>query len=147
MEETEYMKIINCLRENSRESITNIAKITNIPTSTVFQKIRDYENSIITKHTSLINFDKSGYKFWFKILVGLGEIFNQDFEKYVKEHENVNSVYEINGGFDYLIETAHKSVKEYNDFVKELQNKFEIIKLDEFQVLNEVKKESMKIKI
>ena len=48
--------IISCLRENSRNNLTNISKMTGIPISTIFDWLKKYEGSIIKKHTALLSF-------------------------------------------------------------------------------------------
>jgi len=141
MKETDK-QILKHLRRNARDSITNISRRTGIPTSTVFLKIRDHENSIIKKHTSLIDYSKLGYNYWQKTVLKLAECYNEEFEQYLLEHQNVNSAYQINSGYDYLIETVHKNIKEYTDFIRKLETKFKIEEKKEFQIINDLKRES-----
>ncbi|MBU0666515.1 MAG: Lrp/AsnC family transcriptional regulator [Nanoarchaeota archaeon] len=140
MKETD-IKLLRQLRRNARESITNISKKTGIPTSTVFLKIREQENRLIKKHVSLVDYAALGYNHWQNTVVKLAEYNNKEFEKFLLEYENVNSLYEINGGYDYLLETVHKNVKEYVDFMKDLENKFKIVELKGFQIINDLKRE------
>ena len=53
--------ILNELRKNARVSLLEVAKKTNIPLSTVYDKVRNYEGEIIKKHTSIIDFQNLGY--------------------------------------------------------------------------------------
>jgi DNA-binding Lrp family transcriptional regulator len=134
------IKMLKLLRKNARESLTSISRKTGIPTSTVFMKLADQEKSVITKHTSLLNFQNLGYNYWSKFAVKLKEE-NSDFEKYLMEHESVNSVYEINSGFNYLVETIHRNIKQYSDFMRELESKFDIEEKKEFQIIEDLKRE------
>ena len=43
-------------RRNSRENLTQISRLTNIPVSTIFDKLREYEKGLIQRHTTLIDF-------------------------------------------------------------------------------------------
>lgn len=135
-------KVLQQLRTNARDSITNISKRTGIPTSTVFLKIKDHENSVIKKHTSLLDYSRLGFNQWQEIAIKLAEDCNREFEQYLLEHENVNTVYQINGGYDYIIETVHRNIREYLDFVKEMESKFKIAEKEEFQIINDLKRES-----
>ena len=135
-------KILKHLRTNARNSITNISRATNIPTSTVFLKIKEHENNFIKKHTCLLDYSKLGFNHWQQIVIKLAEYYNGDFEKYLLDHKNVNSVYEINGGYDYMIETVHENVKEYTHFIRELEQKFKLADKFEIRLINDLKRES-----
>lgn len=141
------LKILQCLRTNARESITNISKKTGIPTSTVYIKIKEHEKNLIKKHTSLIDYSKIGMNHWQKTIIKLAEYYNSTFEKYLFENPNVNSVFEINGGYDYLIETIYKDVKEYKEFMRELEERFRIAEKIELQIIKDLKQEGFMIQI
>ena len=55
------LMLLACLRNNARETLTNISKKTNIPISTIFDKLKEYEKTFIKKHTSILDFKKLGY--------------------------------------------------------------------------------------
>ncbi|MBC8494796.1 Lrp/AsnC ligand binding domain-containing protein [archaeon] len=135
-------KILVELRKNARESITNISKKTGIPTSTVFLKIKDCEENVVRKHTTLIDYAKLGFNHWQKTAIKLSDFQNRDFEKFLLAHPNVNSVYQINTGYDYLVETVHENVKEYMNFKKEMESQFRIEEKQEFQIINDLKREN-----
>ena len=49
-------KILECLKENSRENATNIGAKINLSTSAVIERIKKLENSgLIEKYTAIIN--------------------------------------------------------------------------------------------
>jgi len=139
------IKIIQHLRNNARNSITKISRKTGIPTSTVFVKLKDLEKDIIKKYTALLDYSKIGYHDWHKTAVKLEGGHQQDFEDYVYSHENINSVYEINGGFHYLIESVHKNIRDYMDFIKEMQTKFDVEEMKQFQIIRDIKREALVI--
>ena len=58
MIDKQQMLIISNLRNNARQTLTKMSRRTLIPVSTIFEKIRNYESSLIKKHTSLIDFTK-----------------------------------------------------------------------------------------
>ena len=51
-------------------------------------------------------------------------------------------MFEINGGFDVMIETVHRDIKEHISFMEELHEAFDIIQTREFQIINPVLQES-----
>ena len=64
------MQLLSRFRTDARTSLTDMSKQTKIPVSTIFDKLRHYEdNNIIKKHTSLIDFKKLGYDIKTQILI------------------------------------------------------------------------------
>ncbi|MBR9691938.1 winged helix-turn-helix transcriptional regulator, partial [Candidatus Woesearchaeota archaeon] len=55
------LKIIAYLRQNARMPLTKMSRKTQIPVSTIFDRLKMNENSLIVKHTSLLDFSKLGY--------------------------------------------------------------------------------------
>ena len=55
------LRILAHLRNNARASITGISRKTGIPVSTIFDRIRVYENQLVHKFTALIDFSKLGF--------------------------------------------------------------------------------------
>ena len=53
--------ILAKLRENSRESLTRMSRKISIPVSTIYEKLKNYEKTVIKKHTSLLDFNKLGF--------------------------------------------------------------------------------------
>lgn len=138
-------KIIQHLRANARNSLTTISRETGVPTSTVFTKIKEFEDYIITGYVALMDFSILGYHNRHKTAIKLGQGQQQEFEEYAKEHKNVNSLYEIDGGYHYMIETVHKNIKEYLNFLGELKNKFAIEEEKQYQIIREIKREAFVI--
>jgi len=50
------MMLLSNLRANARETLTNISKRTNIPISTIFDRLKLHEKNLIKKHTAIIDF-------------------------------------------------------------------------------------------
>ena len=55
------MMIISNLRNNARQSLTRMGRKTSIPISTIYEKIRCYEEGIIKKYTVIVDFGKLGF--------------------------------------------------------------------------------------
>ncbi|HIJ01446.1 TPA: hypothetical protein HA363_02255, partial [Candidatus Woesearchaeota archaeon] len=53
--------LMSFFRNNARENLTRISRITRIPVSTIFDKLRDYEKELVKKHTTLLDFRKLGF--------------------------------------------------------------------------------------
>jgi DNA-binding Lrp family transcriptional regulator len=133
-------QIINALRRNGRASISKISRSTGIPVSTVFTKIRDHEKNTISRHVSLIDFQKLGYHHQ-NLLIKIKSEEKESFTNFIKECKNINNAFEINGDNNFLIETIHKGVKNYFQFKEDLKKNKGIEKIDEYFVMEEIKRE------
>jgi len=135
------LEILRQLRKNSRDSITNISKQTGIPTSTVFCKIKDHER-LIKKYTALIDFSKLGFNNWMRLVFHIEREEKERLMELLKENENINSIHELVGESNIMIETIHRNIKDYLDFLEYLQSKFEIKELQQFHVITDKKQEA-----
>lgn len=137
--EDKYLRIIEHFRSNSRVRLTDLSKKTQIPVSTLFEKLKFFEeNNLISKHTSLLNFQELGYDVRTQLLIKANK--KDDMQKYLTKHSSVNSIYRINNGFDFLIEAVFENIPCFDKFLKEL-DKVGLEKSEEFFVLEDLKRE------
>ena len=131
--------ILTKLRENSRKSLASISRETGIPISTVFEKVNDLGEEIISKYSPLLDFSKIG--FGLKVNFLLKSVKKKDeLKKFLIENKNVNSVLRINREFDFFVECFFSSMKEIEEFKESIKN-FKIQDKREFFIIEEIKKE------
>ncbi|MBU0629169.1 MAG: Lrp/AsnC family transcriptional regulator [Nanoarchaeota archaeon] len=130
------------LRNNSRESLTEISKRTSVPISTIFDKLRFYQDNLIKKHTTIIDFSKLGFNARANIMVKVDRNAREDARKFLLHHLNVNSVYKISNGFDFLIEGVFKNVRDVEDFIDVFGGKFKLEQTQVHYIVEDIKKES-----
>lgn len=134
--------LVSHLRRNARETLTNLSKTTNIPISTIFEKVREYiKTTAIKRYTALIDFQNFGYSTLAKIAIKVKKQHKAEAREFFLTHKRVNSAYCINNGFDFLIEGVFKNMKELEDFLESVEAKFPIEKKQVFYVIEELKKE------
>lgn len=133
--------ILQSLRTNARAQLTYLAYKAEMPISTAFNKLKELESSIIKKHTSLVNFKELGYESWMQIAVKVDKKQREELKKFALEHKNINSLFEINSGYDFLMEVVHKDRKEFADFMEEMKEKFAIKQTIIIDVVKDVKRE------
>ncbi|MBS3171837.1 Lrp/AsnC family transcriptional regulator [Candidatus Woesearchaeota archaeon] len=135
-------RILSNLRHNSREKLTSIAKTTNMPVSTVFDKIRRYEeNSIIKRHISLLDFSKLGYEVDVCILLKVEKEEREKLREFLNGKECLNSIFKISNGYDFFVEGIFKDMQHQQDFIDEVEENFTLIRNDVFYIVNEMKRE------
>jgi DNA-binding Lrp family transcriptional regulator len=134
-----YKLILEHFRKNSRISLTELSKRTKIPVSTLFEKLKLFEDElIIKKHTSLLDFPQLGYDVRTQVLIEANN--KEELQVFLKKHPKINSVFRINNGFDFLIEAVFTNMGELDAFLKELGNQ-KVKKTKEYFVLEDVKRE------
>lgn len=136
------MLLLCQLRNNSREPLTKMSKQTRIPVSTLYDRLKHFEeNKLIERHTSIINFAAFGYKVRVNIMLKVSSSQRDALKKYLQNHENVNNLYKINNGFDFLFEAVFKSIEEAEEFIDNLEEQFEFKRMDVHYITSDIKRE------
>lgn len=137
----EDLQIIIYLRQNARMSLIEISKLTGIPVSTIYDRLKRHEKNAIIKPTLLLNFSELGYHHRANIVIKINKDDKEKFKEFILDHENINSAFEINGGYDYLLETIHINIKDFINFLEDLDKRFKIEKKYVYEIVNDIKRE------
>jgi DNA-binding Lrp family transcriptional regulator len=132
--------LMTYFRRNARENLTQISRKTHIPVSTIFDKLREFERGLIQKHTTLIDFRRLGFDIRINILFKVEKDSREEFKEFLVYNENVNSIYRINNGYDYMVEAIFRDMSDLQRFT-ELLDRFKIEDKKELFVLEDVKRE------
>lgn len=134
--------IISFLRRNARMSLTKISRRTNIPVSTIFERLKANEGTIIEKHASLLNFEKMGYNTNVNILLKVDREDKNSLREFLLRHPSVNSAYRISNGYDFAVEGVFKQIKDMDDFLEEIESNFRIHSKKYFFIIENIKRET-----
>jgi len=115
------MQIINLLQENSRLSFHKVAHKLGISVGTAVNRVKSLEDRGILKgYTVIVDSNKVGYS-QTAIILGQAEGKHlSDVEKEVAKIDNVISVYDITGDFDFAAIARFKERDNLNAFIKSL---------------------------
>ena len=133
--------IISNLRMNARETLTSMSRKTRIPVSTIFDKLRENMSGVIKRSTVLIDFHKLGYPTVSTILLKVNKENREQLKEYLIKSFNVNSIYKVNNGYDFIVEVIFKNMQEQECFIEKLEEDYNIIDLKTFFIIEELKKE------
>ena len=114
--------------------------MTHIPVSTIFDRLREYESEIISKHTTLLDFKKLGFDIKINILFKIARGSRDDFKEFLVKNHNINSVFRVNNGYDYLVEAIFRGMHELQEFMEDIE-RFNIEDKQELFVLEDLKRE------
>lgn len=135
------LKIISNLRQNARMPLTKMSRKTGIPVSTLFDRLKIQENNTIIKHTCLLDFTKLGYNVRTNIMLKVDKQDRDALKEYLVKHSSVNSVYRISNGYEIMIEGIFKEIREVEDFIEIIEEKFKIQNKKSYFVVEDLKKE------
>lgn len=133
--------IISNLRIDARMPLTKMSRRTNIPVSTIFDRLKINENGLIKKHTCILDFSKLGYNVRANIAFKVETKDRESLKEYLLKHESANSVYKINNGFDFMIEGVFREIREMEDFIEDLEKRFRILDKRSFYIIEDLKRE------
>lgn len=116
-------KILTSLKNNSRLSMRELARATNIRPSTVHQRIkRMVKNNVIEGFTVRLNDEKIGEAFTvFMLISGTPERY---LDEEVLNNQHIKGLYGITGEFDLLMKMKFKDMKGFNDFLLDFREKY-----------------------
>jgi len=139
----EEKKILRILRDDSRISLTRIARELNIDIREVYNKIKQLENNIITKYSTLIDFEKIGFPIIINyIIVPETKVEDKILRGFLLNHTKVNNLYRTETG--YISELIFKDMKEFSDF-NEILEKFKLKQKKFHPVIKEIKREGFSL--
>lgn len=125
MDETDR-KILQCLKENARVSVTDLSKKVNLSVAAVAERVRKLESvGIIEKYTTVLNQQMMGNDVSALMEVSLEhpKYFDR-FTRKISEMEDVESCYYMTGDYDFMLkinthssstlELLHRTIKSIN---------------------------------
>ncbi len=141
MDREKELLLLSHFRRNSRQSLTKISRETRIPVSTIFDKLKEYEQTIIKKHTCLLNFKKLGFDLRTTILFKVEKEKKESFQKFLLNNPSTNNVFKINNGYDFLIEAIFRDLREMDSFFEDADNRG-VVDRKEFFILESIAREN-----
>ena len=134
--------IVSLLRKNARETLTNMSKTIKMPISTIYDKLKSNEGGLIKKHTTLLDFSKIGFNTRASMLLRIKKSTRAQAREYLLKHQNINNVYKINNGYDFLVEVVFRHIREVEEFIEAIEEKFEIDAKEVYYLIDEIKREA-----
>ncbi len=145
MPSAKELQFLSYLRQNSRETLTEISKKTNIPISTLFDMLKELQGEVITKSTVLLNFQKLGYHARATILLKVNPESKEVVRKRLENCNQVNNLYKINNGWDFMLETVHSNIKELDNFLENLNQNRAVQEQQIHYHVDEIKREGFNL--
>lgn len=134
--------VISCLRQNARETLTKMSRRTRLPISTIYDRLKYREQDLILKHTSLLDFSKLGFNTRVTMAIKVTKDSRIPLDEFLKNHHSINSLYKINNGYDFLAEGIFRHLKDFQDFVERMEDKFPLVEKQFYYIVDDMKREA-----
>jgi len=134
-------KLITHLRNDSREKLTTLSRKINMPVSTIHEKIKKYQGTIINKSTILLNSSQIGFPLKTHTILSVHKDHKAELIDFLNKSMNVNNLFRINNGFDVIFDAYFENINKSEEFFEDLEEAHKVKKRDTFYILEEVKRE------
>ena len=119
--------------------LTEMSRSTGLPISTLHERLR--RQRYIKRFTCLTDFTALGFTTRAHVLVAVGRHDKDRLRGYLHGHPNVNTLFRVNNGFDFLFEGIFTGMPQVEDFFDALEKQFSIKSKIVHYVLEEIKQE------
>ena len=137
------VKILNCLRENSRENASVISEKVGLSVSAVIERIKKLEaNDLIKKYTVVLDKNKIG-----RDVIALMQItldhpkYTENFISKVKANNDVLECHYLAGNYDFLIKICTNTTESLEKILNKIKAIEGVSKTTTMIVLSTVKNE------
>lgn len=130
------------LRKDSRQSLKEISRSTHVAVSTLHDRIKANADNAIIRNSCLINFDALGFGVKAHVMFKINKSDKENVRKFLLKSFNVNNLYKINNGYDFIVEVVFRSISEMEDYLEELDHKFSIKSKDVHYITEDLKREA-----
>lgn len=134
--------LLTALRRNAREKLKEVSRATKLPVSTLFDRLNILRKTHITKSTILLNFPKIGYECHALIIIKANPQQRDRLGRHLELHNNVNALYKVNNGYDFIVEAVHKNIKDLDRFLEDIKKNYGAEQHEIHYLIDEIKKES-----
>ena len=141
MIEAKDMVLLAHLRKNARASLTDISRETDIPVSTIFERLRGPLGKYIKQYTCILDNNQTGFTARATLILKVDKEQKNEIGQFLLKHQNVNSLYRINNGYDFLADVIFRQMIELEEFVDTLETKFKVKHREVYLIIDEVKQE------
>ena len=135
------LQIVCSFRNNARENLTTASRKLRIPVSTIYDRLKKYQGTLIKRHTTLLDFKKLGYSLKVMFAIKTDKDHRDTLLKHLESHHRVNSVYRVSNNSDFMVEVLFKDLRELNQFKEKIED-VGAKDIQEFYVVDDIKRES-----
>lgn len=132
------LNVLSRLRGNSRTSLTLLSRATHVPISTLHEFIKKKSD---WKYTVLPKFEDWGYCTKAHLYLKVKKEEKEQARFHLISHPNVNSLYKVNNGFDFLCEVIFTNLNELESFLENIDERYTVKAKQVNHIMADLKRE------
>jgi Lrp/AsnC family transcriptional regulator, regulator for asnA, asnC and gidA len=129
------------LRKDGRQPLTEISKKISMPVSTIFDRLRLSRESVIKRFTCLLDFSRIGFSCRTQMVFRIRKDCRQEMQAHLMKSPNVNAVYKINNGYDFLVEAVFRELKDVDEFLDKVDERFKVQEKHVYYIIEDLGRE------
>ena len=129
------------LRKNARATLTDISRETEIPVSTIFERLKGSLGKYVKKYTCILDNTQTGFTARATLILKVDKYEKVEIGQFLIKHQNVNTLYRINNGYDFLADVIFRQMIELEEFIELLETRYKVKHRDVYFIIDEVKQE------
>jgi len=133
--------IVSHLRKNAREVLANISRRSGFPISTIHDRIKSNAGGLIEKYSALLDYQELGFHARANVILKVAKKDKEQLREYLEKHQNINNLYKINNGYDFMFEAVFRNLIELEAFLEKIEDKFEILNRESYYIMGNIKRE------
>ena len=140
--DVKHVLLLTELRKDARKSLTNISSSIDMPISTVHDRMKLNQEGVITKFTCMLDFSKLGFSCRAQVILKVNKADKDAVREHLLRTANINSLYRINNGYDFLLEGVFRDLKGVDDFLERLEERFRIREKKIYYIMEDLARET-----
>ena len=133
------MLILSHLRQNARRTLTHMSRHTRVPISTLHEIIKSKKD---WRYTVLTDFAQLGFQIKAQVYLKVKKDQKLRLREHLKASFDVNSLYKVNNGYDFMCEVICKDLNCLESFLEIVDDKFTVKSREVHHIMEDIKKES-----
>ncbi|MBN2566885.1 Lrp/AsnC family transcriptional regulator [Candidatus Woesearchaeota archaeon] len=134
--------LLSHLRKDGRQSLTALSKRTDVPISTIYDRLKAFGTGLVRRHVALLDFASMGYNTVATVCVKVGKGDRDGVREFLTRSERTNTVLKINNGFDFMFEGVFVHLRDLEDFLELMEERFTIKAKQVYYAIEELKREA-----
>lgn len=112
------------VRQNSRVRLAKLSRLTGMPVSTIFDRLKKNLHGTITRSTVLLNWDALGMRTRALVLFKSKPEKRDELKEFLLKSPEVNTLQRINNGHDFIAECVFATIGELEAFLDRLSREY-----------------------
>jgi DNA-binding Lrp family transcriptional regulator len=134
-------KVLALLRMDSRLKLKRMARILQVPQSTLHDRLKKVQHQYVVKHSSLLNFSELGFMTRAIVVIRVEKEKRKEVNTFLMAHPMINTLQKINNGYDFLFEGVFPHLKDMEEFFDMMESLYKIKGKNVYYIIDDMKRE------